>query len=338
MAIIPQQSVAMRKQILFLTLIFWLVLFLPVSSQNVSKDTSETEITRLENQLEDVSKELDELRKDNYDKAMKNAERSIGLANFMIQVLIGAVAILGAFGIFSYIKTGQMRKSFEAEFKEMEEKIKKEFEKTANLRGEIESRKTEADSCMKDIKALLEETKRVRENIEIEAKTVMKDIKTTYEEIKKVREEIERDRQVVEEKERSVDKSKSEVSAFSLFTEGVALSESERYVEAIEKNKKATELKPDFAGAYCNWGLNLSKLGRHAEAIEKHKKATELEPKEAIFWFNLGCAYSLLGNKAKALESLANAISLDPSYKENAKKDEDFENLWNDEDFKKLVE
>jgi hypothetical protein len=123
----------MRKQILFLTLIFCLLLSLPVSSQNVAEDTSRIETARLEKQLEDVSKELDELKKDNYDKAMKNAERSIGLANFMIQVLIGAVAILGAFGIFSYIKAGQMRKSLEAELKEMEEKLRKEFEKTVNL-------------------------------------------------------------------------------------------------------------------------------------------------------------------------------------------------------------
>ncbi len=46
---------------------------------------------------------------------------------------------------------------------------------------------------------------------------------------------------------------------------------------------------------------------------------------------------SLMNNKEKSLEYLSKSIELDPKYKEEAKKDEDFKNLWDDEDFKKLV-
>ena len=44
------------------------------------------------------------------------------------------------------------------------------------------------------------------------------------------------------------------------------------------------------------------------------------------------------GNKEKALSDLKKAIELDISHKEEAKEDKDFEKLWDDEDFKKLVE
>ena len=39
----------------------------------------------------------------------------------------------------------------------------------------------------------------------------------------------------------------------------------------------------------------------------------------------------------RALENLSYAIQLDAKYKEMSKKDEDFKNLWDDEDFKKLT-
>jgi hypothetical protein len=52
----------------------------------------------------------------------------------------------------------------------------------------------------------------------------------------------------------------------------------------------------------------------------------------------MACYYSLQNKKVKALENLKKAIELNSKYKEKAKKDEDFKNLWQDEDFKKLVE
>jgi len=43
-------------------------------------------------------------------------------------------------------------------------------------------------------------------------------------------------------------------------------------------------------------------------------------------------------NKDQAIFNLKRAIELDPSYKEMAKNDEAFKELWADEDFKKLIE
>jgi hypothetical protein len=47
--------------------------------------------------------------------------------------------------------------------------------------------------------------------------------------------------------------------------------------------------------------------------------------------------YSLQNKKEKALENLKKAIEVDPALKERAKTDKDFENLWEDEHFKRLV-
>ena len=44
------------------------------------------------------------------------------------------------------------------------------------------------------------------------------------------------------------------------------------------------------------------------------------------------------GDKGESLESLQKAIELDPKHKEGAKKDDDFKGLWDDEDFRKIVE
>ncbi|MCK4795939.1 MAG: tetratricopeptide repeat protein [Spirochaetes bacterium] len=153
---------------------------------------------------------------------------------------------------------------------------------------------------------------------------------------------------------------------------GVTLYKLGRYTEALKVTEKAIELKPDYAEAWSNKGVNLSELGRYEEALSDLEKAIELNPdyfiawsnkgttlvelgqyKDAIevydktiglkfdfdeAWFNRACAYSQMGDKEKALSDLEKAIELNASYKEDAKKDKDFKTLWDDEEFKKLVE
>jgi hypothetical protein len=45
-----------------------------------------------------------------------------------------------------------------------------------------------------------------------------------------------------------------------------------------------------------------------------------------------------MGDKANAIVELEKAIKINPSFKLNAKIDEDFKTLYNDADFKKLTE
>ena len=60
-------------------------------------------------------------------------------------------------------------------------------------------------------------------------------------------------------------------------------------------------------------------------------------PDFAKAWYNKACVHSLKGDKENALKNLSRAIKLDRKNKEDAKKDEDFKNLWDDEDFKRIT-
>jgi tetratricopeptide (TPR) repeat protein len=84
-------------------------------------------------------------------------------------------------------------------------------------------------------------------------------------------------------------------------------------------------------------GITFGKIEDYDKSLEAFDKAIELKPDYADAWYNKACAYSLKGDKENALKNLSKAIELDAKYKEEAKGDEYFKNLWNDEDFKRIV-
>ena len=118
---------------------------------------------------------------------------------------------------------------------------------------------------------------------------------------------------------------------------GLALDKLGRYEEALKVFDKTIELKPDYAEAWVGKGFALDKLGRHKEAVEAYEKALKIKPDDASAWYNKACCYSLMKDKDNAIKNLSRAIELDAKYKEEAKKDEDFKSLWDDEDFKKIA-
>ena len=118
---------------------------------------------------------------------------------------------------------------------------------------------------------------------------------------------------------------------------GFALAKLGRYEEALKVIDKAIELKPDYAEAWDSRGFALAKLGRYEEALKVIDKAIGLKPDDAEIWFHKACTYSLKGDKQKALKNLSKAIDLDAKYKEEAKSDADFKNLWDNDDFRRIV-
>jgi tetratricopeptide (TPR) repeat protein len=118
---------------------------------------------------------------------------------------------------------------------------------------------------------------------------------------------------------------------------GVTLGKLDRKEEALAAYEKAIELKPDLADAWSNKGVTLDDLDRKEEALAAYEKAIELKPDYAAAWYNKACLYAVKGDKQNALENLSKAVELDVKYKEMAKRDEDFKNLWDDEDFLKIV-
>ncbi len=93
-------------------------------------------------------------------------------------------------------------------------------------------------------------------------------------------------------------------------------------------------LKPED---YLSRGDDFYQSNEYELALKAYDKAIELKPDYASAWYNKACAYSLKGDKENALKNLSKAIDLDAKYKEKAKSDDDFKNLWDDEDFKRIV-
>jgi tetratricopeptide (TPR) repeat protein len=113
---------------------------------------------------------------------------------------------------------------------------------------------------------------------------------------------------------------------------------SNQFDKELKSFEDDIQLKPDYADKWYDKGVGLGKLGRHDEALKAYGKAIEIKPDSADAWFNRACIFSIKGEKEEALLNLKKAIEIDITNKEEAKHEEDFEKLWNDEDFKKLVE
>jgi tetratricopeptide (TPR) repeat protein len=86
-----------------------------------------------------------------------------------------------------------------------------------------------------------------------------------------------------------------------------------------------------------NKGLALSKLGKQKEALKVYEKALEIKPNSYDILYNYACACSLMKNREQALYYLKHSIEITSLVKERAKSDKDFQDLWEDSDFKKIV-
>jgi tetratricopeptide (TPR) repeat protein len=126
--------------------------------------------------------------------------------------------------------------------------------------------------------------------------------------------------------------------AVNYIAKGQVLSGLKKDNEALEALDKATALDPKLFDAWNVKAGILAKMGRYDEAIASVNNAVELMPNNSVCYYNRACMNCLKGNKANALADLKKAIDMNPSFKESARKDEDFKSLYNDEDFKKLTE
>jgi len=118
---------------------------------------------------------------------------------------------------------------------------------------------------------------------------------------------------------------------------GQVLSFMNRTEDALNAFMKATSLDPK---RFDVWGMQadaLLKLSRYDEAIAAYTKAIEIAPGYPVLIYNRGCAHSRKGDKTSALADLRKAISIDPQFKASAPRDEDYKNLWEEEEFKILT-
>ena len=89
------------------------------------------------------------------------------------------------------------------------------------------------------------------------------------------------------------------------FDFGLAQLKEKKYEEGNNFDRKALELKPEWADAYNNLGLAYAGLSRWKEAVTAYREAVRLVPDYAGALYNLGIAYLRLGQKSATLEVIA---------------------------------
>ncbi|WP_269608952.1 tetratricopeptide repeat protein [Prochlorococcus marinus] len=97
---------------------------------------------------------------------------------------------------------------------------------------------------------------------------------------------------------------------------GVILKNLGKLQEAELSQRKAIEIKPDYADAHFNLGNVLRDLGKLEEADLSQRKAIQLNPNFAEAYSNLGGILIYLGKLQDAELSLRKAIEIKPDYAE----------------------
>lgn len=114
----------------------------------------------------------------------------------------------------------------------------------------------------------------------------------------------------------------------------------ENYEQAEKYMSNVVSINPDSHAAWGNLGvLYASHFKEDGKAKECFEKVLSIRPDDESAIYNLACLHSLQKNKSEALTYLHKAIALNPDEsKPHAKKDTDFEWLWEDVDFLALVQ
>ena len=274
--------------------------------------------------------------------AQRSLDRSISILNTVataMGVLVGLLTLIivigGALGLLELNQWRKLRKNTESDLEKAKptiDRLKKAEEEIDTFRERAKHLPSLSEPFSEDQKRLLDEYGRKIEFLEAFGVPLKSEDYFSYGDYHYRRGEYEL---ALKAMDKAIELKPDFADAWN--NRGVALDKLGRHEEALEAFDKAIELKPDYSDAWNNRGVTLGKLGRHEEALKAYDKAIELKPDFASAWYNKACSYSLKGDKENALKNLSKAIDLDAKYKEMAKRDEDFKNLWDDEDFKRIV-
>jgi tetratricopeptide (TPR) repeat protein len=329
---------------IFLLIFISTALVHTVSAQeNITKEIlrQEDKIVTSQNATFQEFSQSSEVEKENIIEAQRSFDRSLDILNVVatsIGVLVGLLTLITviavALGVFEYRKWKAIRKDIEKEANIIRE-LRNNAEGDANiLKNEVEKLHTPiTEKPSEELRKKFDELATKLEFIEklgISLDPVdyfNRGVDFYY----KSQYEL-----ALKAFEKAIELKSDYVKAWS--SKDAALGKLGRYEESLKASEKAIELKPDYAEAWSGKSVALINLGRYEESLKASEKAIELKPDCAEAWHNRACAYSMKGDNEKAISNLKKTIELDISYKELAKEDKDFEKLWDDEDFKKLVE
>ena len=93
---------------------------------------------------------------------------------------------------------------------------------------------------------------------------------------------------------------------------GSALQDLGRIDDAMASYRRAAELKPDFAMAHHNLGMALAGRGRYEEAAVTYRRVLEITPQNSDVHNNLGNALRDMGRADEAAASYRRALAIQP--------------------------
>ena len=109
------------------------------------------------------------------------------------------------------------------------------------------------------------------------------------------------------------------------------------YIAIIEQRLARTPSVPKNADGLYNSGVFELNRGNVKEAVELFDKALKAEPRADHVLYSLSAAYARLNDPPKALDALRRSIAIRPVHRSHARRDPDFANLHNNEDFRHLT-
>lgn len=110
------------------------------------------------------------------------------------------------------------------------------------------------------------------------------------------------------------------------------------YNQALADLNKAAQLDPKNPHVYHLRAWAHNGLGNKRQTLEDFDKSLNLAPNNSWTHWNIAAYYALTGEKEKSISALEKAIRINKTLRQKAKTDKNFQSLWNDIDFKKLVD
>lgn len=111
----------------------------------------------------------------------------------------------------------------------------------------------------------------------------------------------------------------------------------DEYIKALASINKAIDIEPKDGDFWYLKGLILNMLEFYDQALVSFDKAIELNTDDASAHYDKACTLAILGKQKMSLESLKRAIELNKELKKDARENEEFKDLWDDPEFKKIT-
>jgi tetratricopeptide (TPR) repeat protein len=108
--------------------------------------------------------------------------------------------------------------------------------------------------------------------------------------------------------------------------------------QALTDLDKAAQLDPNNSHVYHMRAWVYNGLGNKRKTLEDFETSLKLAPNNSWTHWNIATYYALSGEKEKSISALGKAIRINGTLRQKAKTDKNFQSLWNDVDFRKLVE